>query len=215
MTSADYASQSITDVMISLGETFEFNVTLAAESIEEIIVTAAMVETAQVAIGPSSAFSFDEIQNAPSFDRDNALPKTVVRHKQTQKPTGMVLLAHPAVSIFQKEDYAAMTVLDAMSSGYSYPGGWLHNELRGEGLVYFVHAFQISGPSPGYFSILSQTRPDKIDEVVERIKKNVARAKAGRISKEEFDTAVQMVLSLHAQDNTTIGEQAGQVGQDR
>ena len=66
----DYASQSITDVMIGLGETFSFNVTLAAESIEEIIVTAAMVETAQVAVGPSSTFSFDDIQNAPSFDRD-------------------------------------------------------------------------------------------------------------------------------------------------
>jgi hypothetical protein len=70
LTSADYASQSITDVMIGLGETFSFNVTLAAESIEEIIVTAAMVETAQVAVGPSSTFSFDDIQNAPSFDRD-------------------------------------------------------------------------------------------------------------------------------------------------
>jgi hypothetical protein len=70
LTSADYASQSITDVMVGLGETFEFDVTLAAESIEEIVVTAAMVETAQVAVGPSSTFTFDEIQNAPSFDRD-------------------------------------------------------------------------------------------------------------------------------------------------
>jgi hypothetical protein len=70
LTSPDYASQSITDVMISLGETFTFNVTLQAESIEEIVVTAAMVQSAQVAIGPSSTFSFEDIQNLPSINRD-------------------------------------------------------------------------------------------------------------------------------------------------
>jgi len=70
MTSPNYASQSITDVMIGLGETFNFNVTLAAESIEEIVVTAAVVQSAQVAIGPSTAFNFDELQNLPSINRD-------------------------------------------------------------------------------------------------------------------------------------------------
>ncbi len=70
LTSPEYASQSITDVTVGLGETFTFDVTLQAESIEEIVVTAAAVQSAQVAVGPSSTFSFDEIQNAPAFDRD-------------------------------------------------------------------------------------------------------------------------------------------------
>ena len=72
-----------------------------------------------------------------------------------------------------------MTVLDAVMAGYRYPGGWLHHELRGEGLVYFVHAFQMTGPAPGYFDIIAQTRPDKLDEVVRRIEQNVERAKEG------------------------------------
>ena len=70
LTSTDYASQSITDVVIALGETFDFSVTLAAESIEEIVVTAAAVQSAQVAIGPSTAFNFDDLQNLPSINRD-------------------------------------------------------------------------------------------------------------------------------------------------
>ncbi|MDX2410960.1 MAG: TonB-dependent receptor, partial [Woeseiaceae bacterium] len=70
MTSADYASQSITDVIIGLGETFNFDVTLTAESIEEIIVTAAAVQSAQVAIGPSTAFDLDDLQNLPSINRN-------------------------------------------------------------------------------------------------------------------------------------------------
>ncbi len=144
-----------------------------------------------------------------SFDRPNAIAKSIVSHKQVQKPTAMVMLGYSDASILDKADYAALTVLDAIMSGYDYPGGWLHTELRGEGLVYSVHAMQITGPAPGFFSIIAQIRPAKLDEVVERIRKNVQRAKDGKIEQKEFDTAIQMILSLHAQKNTTSGEQAG------
>jgi zinc protease len=105
-------------------------------------------------------------------------------------------------------------VLDAIMSGYNYPGGWLHNELRGAGLVYYVHAFQIAGPAPGYFAILSQTQPSHIDEVLQRISANVERAVEGRISEEEFLKAQQMIVALHAQENTTIEQQALQAALD-
>lgn len=156
----------------------------------------------------------DSSSSTVSFDRSNALPEMIERHKKIAKETGMVLLGYTTPSIFEKKDYAAMTVLDAMMSGYSYPGGWLHNELRGEGLVYFVHAFQITGPAPGYFAILSQTDPLKTGEVTERIRKNIARAKAGDFTDEEIETAIEMITSLHAQDNTTIGSQASQAALD-
>jgi zinc protease len=162
---------------------------------------------------------FGQLKPDPSFQpidfqRDNNIPQTIARHKQTAKQTGMILLGYPAAGIRDKKDYAALVLLDAIMSGYSYPGGWLHNELRGAGLVYFVHAFQITGPAPGYFAVLTQTQPEAIEEVVGRIRQNVARAKAGKISPEEFRTAVQMVVSLHAQENTTLAEQARQAALD-
>ena len=40
------------------------------------------------------------------------------------------------------------------------------------------------------------------------------RAKAGRIGEDEFRTAVQMVIALHAQENTTMAEQARQAAVD-
>lgn len=148
------------------------------------------------------------------FDRPNAIPKTVLRHKQIGKPTGMVMLAYEGASILNEKDYNALTVLDAITSGYNYPGGWLHEELRGAGLVYFVHALQLTGPVPGYFAVIAQTRPDKVKEVVQRIEKNLDRAKQGQITQEEFDRAVEMIISLHAQENTTIGAQAMQAAVD-
>ena len=162
---------------------------------------------------------FGDLKPAPdfrpvSFKRPNAIAKTIVRHKAIDKPTGMVWCGYTAASIFDKEDYAALTLLDTIMSGYGYPGGWLHHELRGAGLVYFVHAFQITGPVPGYFGILAQTQPTAVEEVVARIRRNVERAKAGRIDEDDFQTAVRMVIALHAQENTTIAEQARQAALD-
>ena len=162
---------------------------------------------------------FGQLKPAADFqpvntDRENAIGKTIIRHKQTGKPTGMLMLGYQGTSIRDKEDYAAMILLDAITSGYTYPGGWLHKELRGEGLVYYVHAMQMTGPAPGFFAVMSQTQPDTIGEVVERIHKNFARAKAGEISEEEFRTAQEQVIALHAQENTSIGAQAQQAALD-
>jgi zinc protease len=149
-----------------------------------------------------------------SFDHSNTIPKTVERNEHVPKETGMVTFAYRAPSILEKEDYAAMVLLGAVMAGYRYPGGWLHTELRGEGLVYSVHAMQITGPVPGFFVIVAQTQPDKIDAVVSRIRRNVDRAKEGKISDEEFRTAQQRVIALHAQENTTIAEQAQEAAID-
>ncbi len=162
---------------------------------------------------------FGDLPKAPGFqplvfDRNNAIPQSIDRHLQTGKPTGMIMMGYPGVSVRSEKDYAAMVVLDAITSGYSYPGGWLHNELRGEGLVYFVHALQITGPAPGYFVVISQVAPDKIGEVVARIEKNLQRAKTGDISDEEFQRCKEMVVALHAQENTTIAAQAQQAALD-
>lgn len=149
-----------------------------------------------------------------SFDRPNQIDEPIVRHKQTAKDTGMVIVSYPGTSILDRKDHAALTVLDAIMSGYSYPGGWLHNELRGAGLVYFVHAFQMTGPAPGFFNIMAQTHPDQVDQVLERIEANVQRAREGRISEEEFLTAKQRIIALNAQENTTIGQQSLQAALD-
>lgn len=148
------------------------------------------------------------------FNRPNAVAKDAARHLKIVQPTGLVVLGYPESSIFEKEDIAAMTVLDTIMSGYKYPGGWLHDELRGEGLVYWVHANQMTGPAPGFFIIAAQTRPDKVDDVVGRFRKAVDRAKAGRISKEEFDAAKALILAFHAQEDTTVTEQARRASLD-
>ena len=70
ITSQAYANQTITEVHLSLGETFSVDLSLSDSAMDEIIVTAAAVQAVQVAFGPSSTYSFDDIQNAPTINRD-------------------------------------------------------------------------------------------------------------------------------------------------
>ncbi len=155
----------------------------------------------------------DDVQPI-EWERPHQIGESIVRHKQTSKDTGMLIVAFPGTSIRDAENHAALTVLDAIMSGYRYPGGWLHNELRGAGLVYYVHAFQITGPAPGYFAILAQTQPDQIAEVLSRVDSQIERAISGQIEEDEFQTAKQRILALHAQENTTIEEQGLQAALD-
>jgi len=145
-----------------------------------------------------------------SFDRDNSIPRNVAKHMQTQKPTAFLFLGYTAPSVRDEKDYAAIQVLDTIMSGYGYPGGWLHEELRGQGLVYMVHATTFAGPTPGFFVIMSQTSPESLAEVLSRIERRVEQAKAGRIDPKEFEIAKQLLTAYHAQENTTIGDQAFQ-----
>ena len=63
-------AQTITDVFVALGDTYTFDVTLSTESIEEIVVTASALNTVSVALGPSNTFTLDELESAPSINRD-------------------------------------------------------------------------------------------------------------------------------------------------
>lgn len=66
----NFANQAVTDIFIGLGETLTFDMTLSTEAVEEIVVTASALGAVQVALGPSSTFNFDDLQNLPAINRD-------------------------------------------------------------------------------------------------------------------------------------------------
>ncbi|MFQ6006541.1 MAG: carboxypeptidase regulatory-like domain-containing protein [Woeseia sp.] len=68
--STAHANQEITDVFVSLGETYPFTRALGAAELDVITVTAEAIETAQVAVGPSSTFNLADLESAPAINRD-------------------------------------------------------------------------------------------------------------------------------------------------
>ncbi|MDH3304156.1 MAG: TonB-dependent receptor [Gammaproteobacteria bacterium] len=69
--SSRYQGTLVTDVYTNLSAAVSFNLKLGAldEAIEEIVTTAKMVATADLAIGPGTAFTVDEIEAMPSIAR--------------------------------------------------------------------------------------------------------------------------------------------------
>ena len=70
--SSQYSNQSVTDIYLSLGETFSFNIALSPSQVEEIVVTATAIQTQQIALGPASTFDRQLLQEAPAVNRDLA-----------------------------------------------------------------------------------------------------------------------------------------------
>ena len=73
----------------------------------------------------------------------------------------------------------------------------------------------MTGPAPGYFTVISQTQPDKLGEVVARIR---ARTSSGprqaRSPRRSSARPIEQIVALHAQENTTIAGQARQAALD-
>lgn len=68
--SSEYAPQSVTDVYLGLGDTFTFDLSLGEAAVEEIVVTASALRTAQVALGPSATFTLADLEDAPAINRN-------------------------------------------------------------------------------------------------------------------------------------------------
>jgi len=118
-------------------------------------------------------------------------PLTQNKRVQTtsEKEEAVVFIGFPGMAFEMRNDRYAMDVLDAVISGINYPGGWLHNELRGRGLVYVVHAYNFVGLEPGYFGIYALTQPEAVDEVVRVVDEAIERIKTQDVALEELRRA--------------------------
>jgi outer membrane receptor for ferrienterochelin and colicin len=69
--SSQYQDALVTDVFTDLSAAASFRIALGAvdDEIEEIVTTARMVATAQLAIGPGTSFNLEEIESMPSIAR--------------------------------------------------------------------------------------------------------------------------------------------------
>lgn len=152
----------------------------------------------------------------PTFaDQQAPLKADAVRHLQNQKKnTAMVLISFPTVSVKNEALRSTLDVLDAVLTGGGGAGGRLHEELRGEQLVYYVFGLQMTGFAPGYFNFLAQTRPESVPQVVSRIRANLDKIAKEGIPADEFEKAKAKLVISHALKNTTPAERAFQASID-
>ena len=150
----------------------------------------------------------------PKFAKPFELKATRRVTKTTGKPNAGIMITFPTTSIYQHDDSYALKVLFAVMAGYYHPGGWLHEELRGQRLVYVVHGYNYEGPAPGHAVIYAQCEPDKVEEVIKRIEARLQQARTGRIAARDFTEARQRVLAFEEIQDQTSAEQAQRAALD-
>lgn len=151
----------------------------------------------------------------PVFPEQPLLKADSAGHLQNQKKeTAMVLLSFPTVGIRDEKTRATLEMLDGLLTGGGSAGGLLHEELRGQQLVYYIFGMQMTGFAPGYFNFLAQARPESAAEVISRVRANLDKIRKEGVSDEEFEKTRKKLIVAHTMRNTTPSERAFQASID-
>ncbi len=134
--------------------------------------------------------------------------------EKTTKSVAAIMVAFPGTLLTNTEDVMALKVLDTIISGYYMPSGWMHEELRGQGLVYVVHAYEFSGLVPGYFAAYAACEPKKVNEVIEILERNFAKAAAGEFTTEELERAKGVIIAVDLINRQTNSDRAAAAALD-
>ncbi len=113
---------------------------------------------------------------------------------------------------YSSSDGYAMDVLDAVISGIYYPGGWLHTELRGNQLVYVVHAYNFTGFDAGHFGIYAATFEEALDQAMEIIDGDMERIVTELVGDDELKKAKQLCVIMRQTSRQTNSSQANDAG---
>ena len=70
VSSGSFADKTVTDVDLRLGDTYSVVLQLDSSTMEEVIVTAAMIQSEQLALGPASVFGLQDLEEMPHINRD-------------------------------------------------------------------------------------------------------------------------------------------------
>jgi len=146
-----------------------------------------------------------------NIDAVKAKPRKVAAEGElhvlkTPNKVAAVTVAVPGMKATNLEDRFAITVLDAIISGYHLPSGWLHTELRGKQLVYVVHAYNWAGLAPGAFMTYAAGQPENAPEIVKIIKTNYRRAARHVPTQKKIDEVVNSILTAELLGSQSMSE---------
>jgi zinc protease len=192
----------------------------AAREPDATALAPAMAATAPTVAAPAQALG----STAPAFDAMAPIKAAGVEIREvhvqaTQQPVAGVFIGFDSASVVGDHDTYTLTLADTLTSGYGFPTGYLHQVLRGQGLVYVVHAQNWPGRSaatPGTFFVYAGCTPEKVNEVVRLIIENVARLQGSDadIQPDWFGRARQLTITDEAMSNETVSEQASTAALD-
>jgi zinc protease len=139
----------------------------------------------------------------------DGIDEDIMKVVATERQQAVIFRGYPCMRV-DNEDWYAMRVLDGVISGIGYPGGWLHSTLRGNQLVYLVHAWNSVYKGRGYFAVIAATQPETADTALAIIDEKFAKIKDEYVTDEELDNAKRICNIMEdLYYSQTIAAQAG------
>lgn len=126
-----------------------------------------------------------------------------------EKTSSGILVGYNGLTLTDP-DRAVVDVIDAVVSGIGYPGGWLHEALRGgdKSLVYYVHAYPAFGVDGAFFAVMTQTTPANYDEVTRIVEEQMDTLQAQPVDADTLRRAKDICIIMHEMGLETISAQA-------
>jgi predicted Zn-dependent peptidase len=155
--------------------------------------------------------------NAPAPQTEGSQQASVnvvrVAVQKTEQELAGVAIGYKSTGVIGDAMNYPMTMADTLTSGYTYPTGYLFETLRGQKLVYVADAVDRPGRSgqlPGNFMAFAGCEPKNVDRVVDLILENIARLQGTpkEIDTTWFGRAKDLVLVADAMEHETPAAQA-------
>jgi len=150
----------------------------------------------------------------PAVPSEPPLTENITDELITDRQQTVIYMGYPGMKLGDP-DWHAMRVIDGITSGIGYPGGWLHNTLRGNQLVYFVHAWNDARSDPGYYAIQAATSPATADTARQIILEKQELIKQDAYTDDELEQAKSGCIVMQGlYYNQTNSAQASQAASD-
>ncbi len=134
--------------------------------------------------------------------------KEALRVLPSKNVNAGVMIAVPGTLVTDVQDNVPINVLDTIISGWSTPGGWIFDELRGKQLVYAADAYNWPGLIPGAFLAYANGQPENAQQMIEVLQRNLKKATTYLPTKEEIDQAVNIILTGELLSNQSMSSLA-------
>lgn len=151
---------------------------------------------------------------APGASSDQpSINVTRVEVQKTDQELAGVIIGFKSDSVIGDPANYTLDVIDTLTSGFTYPTGYIFETLRGLGLVYVADAQNIPGRDAklsGTFEAYAGTEPQNVNKVVDLILLNIARVEGSPsdVNMDWFKRSKELMVVADAMENETPSAQA-------
>lgn len=136
-------------------------------------------------------------------------PRRIV--EKTEKTGAAIVIGFPGLRIVDVDDRLAIEVVRQIVGSTT---GWLHEELRGRGLVYYAWGLNFPGLLPGYIAFTAQCESGKSAQVLAVINEQLDKARQGLFTEEQLARAKSSLINSEVLDKQTIADAAAAAALD-